>query len=165
RSVRGIPPFAKCAKDGAPSASPGRSPRGRSWVPRARWGGRCWRSRSALSPRKKPNLAAFVESHPSQSARRMGHQAQVRVGRHVEEAGCRARCGAGEAGAAGRRQALEKNLTSQRSWNPTLRKVREGWGTKRKSGSVATWKKLGAALDVGWEMLRSPERGEGTERR
>src|SRR5208282_2381548 len=25
--------------------------------------------------------------------------------------------------------------------------------TKRKSGSVNTWKKLGAALDVGWEML------------
>jgi DNA-binding XRE family transcriptional regulator len=25
--------------------------------------------------------------------------------------------------------------------------------TKRKSGSVSTWKKLGAALDVGWEML------------
>src|SRR5208282_787376 len=25
--------------------------------------------------------------------------------------------------------------------------------TKRKSGSVSTWKKLGAALDVGWEIL------------
>jgi hypothetical protein len=25
--------------------------------------------------------------------------------------------------------------------------------TKRKTGSVSTWKKLGAALDVGWEML------------
>jgi DNA-binding XRE family transcriptional regulator len=25
--------------------------------------------------------------------------------------------------------------------------------TKRKTGSVATWKKLGAALDVGWELL------------
>jgi mRNA interferase RelE/StbE len=25
--------------------------------------------------------------------------------------------------------------------------------TKRKTGSVGTWKKLGAALDVGWEML------------
>jgi DNA-binding XRE family transcriptional regulator len=25
--------------------------------------------------------------------------------------------------------------------------------TKRKSGSVGTWKRLGAALDVGWEML------------
>lgn len=25
--------------------------------------------------------------------------------------------------------------------------------TKRKSGSVSTWKKLGAALDVGWEHL------------
>ena len=25
--------------------------------------------------------------------------------------------------------------------------------TKRKAGSVSTWKKLGAALDVGWEML------------
>jgi mRNA interferase RelE/StbE len=25
--------------------------------------------------------------------------------------------------------------------------------TKRKSGSVTTWKKLGAALDVGWEQL------------
>jgi mRNA interferase RelE/StbE len=25
--------------------------------------------------------------------------------------------------------------------------------TKRKSGSVSTWKKLGAALDVGWEQL------------
>jgi hypothetical protein len=23
--------------------------------------------------------------------------------------------------------------------------------TKRKAGSVSTWKKLGAALDVGWE--------------
>src|ERR1700674_858210 len=25
--------------------------------------------------------------------------------------------------------------------------------TKRKTGSVGTWKKLGAALDVGWELL------------
>jgi DNA-binding XRE family transcriptional regulator len=25
--------------------------------------------------------------------------------------------------------------------------------TKRKAGSVGTWKKLGAALDVGWELL------------
>jgi hypothetical protein len=25
--------------------------------------------------------------------------------------------------------------------------------TKRKVGSVGTWKKLGAALDVGWEQL------------
>jgi len=25
--------------------------------------------------------------------------------------------------------------------------------TKRKSGSVSTWKRLGAALDVGWETL------------
>jgi DNA-binding XRE family transcriptional regulator len=25
--------------------------------------------------------------------------------------------------------------------------------TKRKAGSVSTWKKLGAALDVGWELL------------
>ena len=25
--------------------------------------------------------------------------------------------------------------------------------TKRKSGSVSTWKKLGAALDVGWDLL------------
>jgi DNA-binding XRE family transcriptional regulator len=25
--------------------------------------------------------------------------------------------------------------------------------TNRKAGSVSTWKKLGAALDVGWEML------------
>jgi mRNA interferase RelE/StbE len=25
--------------------------------------------------------------------------------------------------------------------------------TKRKTGSVATWKKLGAALDIGWEQL------------
>jgi len=25
--------------------------------------------------------------------------------------------------------------------------------TKRKTGSVSTWKKLGAALDVGWEQL------------
>ena len=25
--------------------------------------------------------------------------------------------------------------------------------TKRKAGSVSTWKKLGAALDVGWEQL------------
>src|SRR5271166_1413631 len=25
--------------------------------------------------------------------------------------------------------------------------------TRRKSGSVGTWKRLGAALDVGWEML------------
>ncbi len=25
--------------------------------------------------------------------------------------------------------------------------------TKRKAGSVSTWKKLSAALDVGWEML------------
>jgi len=25
--------------------------------------------------------------------------------------------------------------------------------TKRKTGSVDTWKKLGAALDVGWELL------------
>ena len=25
--------------------------------------------------------------------------------------------------------------------------------TKRKTGSVATWKRLGAALDVGWEQL------------
>jgi len=25
--------------------------------------------------------------------------------------------------------------------------------TKRKAGSVGTWKKLGAALDVGWEQL------------
>lgn len=25
--------------------------------------------------------------------------------------------------------------------------------TKRKTGSVGTWKRLGAALDVGWEML------------
>jgi DNA-binding XRE family transcriptional regulator len=25
--------------------------------------------------------------------------------------------------------------------------------TKRKAGSVVTWKKLGAALDVGWEQL------------
>jgi DNA-binding XRE family transcriptional regulator len=25
--------------------------------------------------------------------------------------------------------------------------------TKRKAGSVGTWKRLGAALDVGWEML------------
>jgi DNA-binding XRE family transcriptional regulator len=25
--------------------------------------------------------------------------------------------------------------------------------TKRKAGSVSTWKKLGAALDVGWEHL------------
>ena len=25
--------------------------------------------------------------------------------------------------------------------------------TKRKTGSVSTWKKLGAALDVGWELL------------
>ena len=24
---------------------------------------------------------------------------------------------------------------------------------KRKAGSVSTWKKLGAALDVGWELL------------
>lgn len=25
--------------------------------------------------------------------------------------------------------------------------------TKRKAGSVSTWKRLGAALDVGWELL------------
>jgi len=25
--------------------------------------------------------------------------------------------------------------------------------TKRKAGSVSSWKKLGAALDVGWEQL------------
>ena len=25
--------------------------------------------------------------------------------------------------------------------------------TKRKTGSVSTWKRLGAALDVGWELL------------
>ncbi|MGO9403940.1 MAG: helix-turn-helix transcriptional regulator [Terriglobales bacterium] len=25
--------------------------------------------------------------------------------------------------------------------------------TRRKAGSVSTWKKLGAALDVGWELL------------
>ena len=25
--------------------------------------------------------------------------------------------------------------------------------TKRKAGSIGTWKKLGAALDVGWELL------------
>ncbi|MGA8541206.1 MAG: hypothetical protein WB566_17015 [Terriglobales bacterium] len=25
--------------------------------------------------------------------------------------------------------------------------------TKRKTGSVSTWKKLGAALGVGWELL------------
>jgi len=25
--------------------------------------------------------------------------------------------------------------------------------TKRKTGSVGTWKKLGAVLDVGWELL------------
>src|ERR1039458_5817191 len=29
--------------------------------------------------------------------------------------------------------------------------------TKRKSGSVSTWKRLGAALDVSWEQLRSEE--------
>ncbi len=66
-----------------------------------------------VTPRGKPALAAFVESHSSQSTRRMGHPLCCLCRRGQER---------------GRpvRNSARKSLHSRRSWNPTLAKCARG---------------------------------------